>query len=157
MTEKYNHKGINIYEFMFILLSKCKKKDKKDEGKDNKTTDKKNEINRKYIFGNYDSYFSETYLIEIKYNLILSFKFLLIRSNLIDLLDFKFLNFGISFFSTFLTCGLLFISYLIDFVGLIDLNEVFGSSFIVGFFLISYFKDKVGLIDLNEISSFFFC
>ncbi len=73
MTEKYNHKGINIYEFMFILLSKCKKKDKKDEGKDNKTTDKKNEINRKYIFGNYDSYFSETYLIEIKYNLILSF------------------------------------------------------------------------------------
>ena len=50
MTEKYNHKGIN-----------------------NKTIDKKIEINRKYIFGNYDSYFSETYLIEIKYNLILSF------------------------------------------------------------------------------------
>ena len=73
ITEKYNHKGINNYECMFILLSKCKKNDKKDEEKDIKTTDKKNEINRKYIYGNYDSYFSETYLIEMKYNLILSF------------------------------------------------------------------------------------
>lgn len=56
ITDEFRHKSINNYECFFKIFSKCKKYDR----------------NINYISGNYNIYFAEIYLTEIKYNLILS-------------------------------------------------------------------------------------
>lgn len=55
IIEEFEHKGINSYEFLFQIFAKCKK------SKENK-----------FICDNYDIYFSQTYMIEISYDLILA-------------------------------------------------------------------------------------
>ena len=55
IIEEFEHKGIIIYQFLFEIFAKCKK------SKENK-----------FICDNYDIYYSETYMIEISYNLVLS-------------------------------------------------------------------------------------
>ena len=54
IIEEFEHKGIIIYQF-FEIFAKCKK------SKENK-----------FICDNYDIYYSETYMIEISYNLVLA-------------------------------------------------------------------------------------
>lgn len=53
--EKFEHKGINSYEFLFQIFANCKKSKEK-----------------KFICDNYDIYYSQTYMIEISYDLILA-------------------------------------------------------------------------------------
>ena len=55
IIEEFEHKGINSYEFLFQIFAKCKK------SKENK-----------FICDNYDIYFSQTYMIEISYDLVLA-------------------------------------------------------------------------------------
>ena len=55
VIDEFEHSGKNNYEMMFIIFSKCKKCEKIE-----------------YIMDNYDIYYSETYLIEISYDLILA-------------------------------------------------------------------------------------
>ena len=55
IIEEFEHKGINNYQFLFEIFAKCKK------SKENK-----------FICDNYDIYYSETYMIEISYNLVLA-------------------------------------------------------------------------------------
>ena len=55
VIDEFEHSGKNNYEMMFIIFSKCKKCEKIE-----------------YIMDNYDIYYSETYLIEIAYDLILA-------------------------------------------------------------------------------------
>ena len=55
IIEEFEHSGKNNYEMIFIIFSKCKKCEKIE-----------------YIKDNYDIYYSETYLIEIAYDLILA-------------------------------------------------------------------------------------
>ena len=55
IIEEFEHKGINNYQFLFEIFAKCKK------SKENK-----------FICDNYDMYYSETYMIEISYNLVLA-------------------------------------------------------------------------------------
>ena len=55
IIEEFEHKGINNYQFLFEIFAKCKK------SKENK-----------FIYDNYDIYYSETYMIEISYNLVLA-------------------------------------------------------------------------------------
>lgn len=55
IIEEFEHKGINNYQFLFEIFAKCKK------NKENK-----------FICDNYDIYYSETYMIEISYNLVLA-------------------------------------------------------------------------------------
>ena len=51
----FEHTGINSYEFLFQIFAKCKKSQEK-----------------KYIRDNYDIYYSQTYMMEISYDLVLS-------------------------------------------------------------------------------------
>ena len=53
VIEEFENKGINNYECMFLIFTMCK-----------------NYKGNQYISDNYDIYYRETYLIEIKYNLI---------------------------------------------------------------------------------------
>ena len=55
VIEEFGHKGINSYEFLFEIFAKCKKSKEK-----------------KFICNNYDIYYSQTYMIEITYDLILA-------------------------------------------------------------------------------------
>ena len=55
IIEEFEHKGINNYQFLFEIFAKCKK------SKENK-----------FICDNYDIYYSETYMNEISYNLVLA-------------------------------------------------------------------------------------
>ena len=55
IIEEFEHIGINNYQFLFEIFAKCKK------SKENK-----------FICDNYDIYYSETYMIEISYNLVLA-------------------------------------------------------------------------------------
>ena len=55
VIDEFEHSGKNNYEMMFIIFSKCKKCEKIE-----------------YIMDNFDIYYSETYLIEIAYDLILA-------------------------------------------------------------------------------------
>ena len=55
LINEFEYKGINNYELLFNVFSKCKS---------NK--------NAKYIFANYDIYYSETYKFEITYNILIS-------------------------------------------------------------------------------------
>ena len=54
LITELEHKGLNNYQCLLIIFSKCKKREEVQ-----------------YFLGNYDIYFSETYLIEIKLNIIL--------------------------------------------------------------------------------------
>ena len=53
LITELEHKGLNNYQCLLIIFSKCKKREEVQ-----------------YFLGNYDIYFSETYLIEIKLNII---------------------------------------------------------------------------------------
>ena len=53
LITELEHKGLNNYQCLLIIISKCKKREEVQ-----------------YFLGNYDIYFSETYLIEIKLNII---------------------------------------------------------------------------------------
>ena len=53
LITELEHKGLNNYQCLLIIFSKCKKREE-----------------AQYFLGNYDIYFSETYLIEIKLNII---------------------------------------------------------------------------------------
>ena len=55
VIDEFEHSGKNNYEMMFIIFSKCKKCEKIE-----------------YIMDNYEIYYSETYVIEIAYDLILA-------------------------------------------------------------------------------------
>lgn len=55
LIDEFEYKGINNYELLFNVFSKCK-----------------NNKNTKYIFANYDIYYSETYKLEITYNILIS-------------------------------------------------------------------------------------
>lgn len=53
LIKELEHKGLNNYQCLLTIFSKCKKREEVQ-----------------YFLGNYDIYFSETYLIEIKLNII---------------------------------------------------------------------------------------